>query len=258
MNRLLCGALLLAFFTLWLTMDSGLAQVSKFDQARAYVEKWVQTRQLIAKKKADWRVGQENIKQSIGLLKKEIALLDKEIAQTNDIDTEADLEKQRVNLSLEDLKKSNKVVSDALWNMERKVLGLISRFPEPLKDRTTAVRTRIPLKIEDLRNNSAAERMQNIVAILNEADRFNSAITMAVELRKTAEGNERQVQVIYLGLGQAYFVDQNNTIAGRGAPGSEGWMWSFNNGLAPKIRKIIGIYENGLPAEFVSIPVEIK
>ena len=258
MNRLLCGALLLAFFTLWLTMDSGLAQVSKFDQARAYVEKWVQTRQLISKKKADWRVGQENIKQSIGLLKKEIALLDKEIAQTNDIDTEADLEKQRVNLSLEDLKRSNKVVSDALWNMERKVLGLISRFPEPLKDRTTAVRTRIPLKIEDLRNNSAAERMQNIVAILNEADRFNSAITMAVELRKTAEGNERQVQVIYLGLGQAYFVDQNNTIAGRGVPGSEGWMWSFNNGLAPKIRKIIGIYENGLPAEFVSIPVEIK
>lgn len=258
MNRLLCGALLLAFFALWLPMDSGLAQVSKFDQARAYVEKWVQTRQLIAKKKADWRVGQENIKQSIGLLKKEIALLDKEIAQTNDIDTEADLEKQRVNLSLEDLKKSNKVVSDALWNMERKVLGLISRFPEPLKDRTTAVRTRIPLKIEDLRNNSAAERMQNIVAILNEADRFNTAITMAIELRKDAEGNERQVQVIYLGLGQAYFVDQNNTIAGRGVPGSEGWMWSFNNGLATKIRKIIGIYENGLPAEFVSIPVEIK
>ena len=258
MNRLLCGALLLAFFDLCLMMDSGLAQVSKFDQARAYVEKWVQTRQLIAKKKADWRVGQENIKQSIGLLKKEIALLDKEISQTNDIDTEADLEKQRVNLSLEDLKKSNKVVSDALWNMERKVLGLISRFPEPLKDRTTAVRARIPLKLEDLRNNSAAERMQNIVAILNEADRFNSAITMAIELRKDAEGNERQVQVIYLGLGQAYFVDQNNTIAGRGAPGTEGWMWSFNNGLASKIRKIIGIYENGLPAEFVSIPVEIK
>ena len=85
MNRLLCGTLLLAFFALWLPMDSGLAQVSKFDQARAYVEKWVQTRQLIAKKKADWRIGQENIKQSIGLLKKEIALLDKEISQTNDI-----------------------------------------------------------------------------------------------------------------------------------------------------------------------------
>lgn len=258
MNRLLCGALLLASFVLWLTIDSGLAQVSKFDQARAYVEKWVQTKQLIAKKRADWRVEQENIKQSIGLLKKEIDLLENEIEQTKDVDSEADIEKRRINLSLNDLKKSNKVVDDALWKMERQALVLISRFPESLKDRTTGVRTRIPLKQEDLRNYSVAERMQNIVAILNEADRFNSAITMVVELRKDSEGKERQVQVVYLGLGQAYFVDQNNGIAGTGVPGPEGWVWSFNNDLATKIRKVIDIYENGLPAEFVSIPVEIK
>ena len=258
MNRLLCGALLLACFFLWLTIDSGLAQESKFDKARAYVEKWVQTRQLIAKKSADWRVERENIQQSIGLLKKEIDLLENEIEQTKDIDSEADVQKRRINLSLEDLKKSNKVVNDALWKMERQVLILMSRFPESLKDRTTGVRTRIPLKQEDLRNYSAAERMQNIVAILNEADRFNSAITMAVELRKDSEGKERQVQVVYLGLGQAYFVDQNNVIAGTGVPDSDGWVWSFNNDLAAKIRKVIGIYENGLPAEFVSVPVEIK
>ena len=258
MNRLLCGALLLAYFVLWLTIDSGLAQESKFDKARAYVEKWVQTRQLIAKKSADWRVERGNIQQSIGLLKKEIDLLEKEIEQTKDIDSEADVQKRRINLSLEDLKKSNKVVNDALWKMERQVLILMSRFPESLKDRTTGVRTRIPLKQEDLRNYSAAERMQNIVAILNEADRFNSAITMAVELRKDSEGKERQVQVVYLGLGQAYFVDQNNVIAGTGVPDSDGWVWSFNNDLAAKIRKVIGIYENGLPADFVSVPVEIK
>ena len=258
MNRLLCGALLLAYFVLWLTIDSSLAQESKFDKARAYVEKWVKTRQLIAKKSADWRVERENIQQSIGLLKKEIDLLENEIEQTKDIDSEADVQKRRINLSLEDLKKSNKVVNDALWNMERQVLILMSRFPESLKDRTTGVRTRIPLKQEDLRNYSAAERMQNIVAILNEADRFNSAITMAVELRKDSEGKERQVQVVYLGLGQAYFVDQNNVIAGTGVPGSDRWVWSFNNDLAAKIRKVIGIYENGLPAEFVSVPVEIK
>ena len=100
--------------------------------------------------------------------------------------------------------------------------------------------------------------MQNIVAMLNEADRFNSAISMAIEFRKDAGGKERQVQVVYLGLGQAYFVDQNNTIAGTGLPGLEGWVWSLNNDLATKIRKVIDIYENRRPAEFVSVPVEIK
>ena len=67
--------------------------------------------------------------------------------------------------------------------------------------------------------------MQNVVAMLNEADRFNSAITLTVELRKDAEGKERQVQTIYLGLGQAYFADEKGTIAGTGVPGANGWAW---------------------------------
>ena len=53
-------------------------------------------------------------------------------------------------------------------------------------------------------------------------------------------------------------MDQNNTIAGTGLPGPEGWVWSLNNDLAPKIRKVIDIYESRRPAEFVSVPVEIK
>ena len=115
----------------------------------------------------------------------------KEIADAKQVDTESDAEKQRITLSLEDLKKSNKVVDDALWKMERQALALMTRFPEPLKDRTTGVRTRIPLEEKDLQGRSAAERMQNVVAMLNEAERFNSAITLTVEFRKDAEGKHK-------------------------------------------------------------------
>ena len=142
--------------------------------------------------------------------------------------------------------------------MERQALKLMARFPEPLKDRTTGVRTRIPLEKEDLQGRSAAERMQNVVAMLNEADRFNSAITLTVELRKDSEGKDRQVQTIYLGLGQAYFADEKGTIAGTGVPGANGWTWTANAALAEKIRKVIDIYENRRPAEFVPVPVSIK
>ena len=63
MNRLSFGALFSVSLALWLTTSSGLAQGSKFDETRAHIEKWVQTRQLIAKKNADWRVEQDNIRQ---------------------------------------------------------------------------------------------------------------------------------------------------------------------------------------------------
>jgi hypothetical protein len=258
MNRLTLGALLSALLAFWLTSGSVFAQGSKFEEARTHIEKWVQTRQLIARRDADWRVERQNIGQSVGLLQREIDLLKEAIDKSEQVDSEADAEKKRITLSLEDLKKANKVVDAALWGMERQALALMTSFPDPLKDRTSNVRSRIPLKKEDLRGRSAAERMQNVVAMLNEADRFNSAITLAIEVRKDAEGKDRQVQALYLGLGHAYYADQSGSFAGVGVPGAEGWTWTVNAELGSTIRKVIDIYENERKAEFIAIPVNIQ
>ena len=247
-----------ASLAFWLTSGSVFAQGSKFEEARTHIEKWVQTRQLIARRNADWRVERESIGQMIGLLQREIDLLKEAIDKSEQVDSEADAEKKRITLSLEDLKKANKVVDAVLWGMERQALALMARFPDPLKDRTSNVRSRIPLEKKDLRGRSAAERMQNVVAMLNEADRFNSAITLAIEVRKDAEGKDRQVQALYLGLGHAYYADQGGSFAGVGVPGAEGWTWTVDAGLGSTIRKVIDIYENERSAEFVPVPVNIQ
>ena len=241
-----------------LTSGSVFAQGSKFEEARTHIEKWVQTRQLIAKRNADWRVERESIGQTIGLLQREIDLLKEAIDKSEQVDSESDAEKKRITLSLEDLKKANNVVDAALWGMERQALALMVLFPDPLKDRTSNVRSRIPLEKKDLRGRSAAERMQNVVAMLNEADRFNSAITLAIEVRKDAEGKDRQVQALYLGLGHAYYSDQGGSFAGVGVPGETDWTWEEKPELGSTIRKVIDIYENERSAEFVPVPVNIK
>ena len=258
MNRLTFGALLSASLAFCLTSGSVFAQGSKFEEARTHIEKWVQTRQLIAKRNADWRVERESIGQTIGLLQREIDLLKEAIDKSEQVDSEAGAEKKRITLSLEDLKKANKVVDAALWGMERQALTLMALFPDPLKDRTSNVRSRIPLEKKDLRGRSAAERMQNVVAMLNEADRFNSAITLAIEVRKDAEGKDRQVQALYLGLGHAYYADQGGSFAGVGVPGETDWTWEEKPELGSTIRKVIDIYENERSAEFVPVPVNIK
>ena len=258
MNRVPFWALLSVSLASGLTAGSGFAQESKFDKARAHIEKWVETRQLIASRDADWRVERESIGQSIGLLQREIDLLKAEIDKSEQVDSEADAEKKRITLNLGELKKANQVVDAALWGMERQTLALIARFPEPLRDRISNVRSRIPLEKKDLRGRSAAERMQNVVAVLNEADRFNSAITLAIEVRKDPDGKDRQVQVLYLGVGQAYFADQGGTFAGTGVPAAKGWEWSANAALGKAIRKVIDIYENERGAEFVPVPVNIQ
>ena len=251
-------ALLSASLAFCLTSGSVFAQGSKFEEARTHIEKWVQTRQLIAKRNADWRVERESIGQTIGLLQREIDLLKEAIDKSEQVDSESDAEKKRITLSLEDLKKANNVVDAALWGMERQALALMALFPDPLKDRTSNVRSRIPLEKKDLRGRSAADRMQNVVAMLNEADRFNSAITLAIEVRKDAEGKDRQVQALYLGLGHAYYSDQGGSFAGVGVPGETDWTWEEKPELGSTIRKVIDIYENERSAEFVPVPVNIK
>ena len=258
MNRLMFEALLSASLAFCLTSGSVFAQGSKFEEARTHIEKWVQTRQLIAKRNADWRVERESIGQTIGLLQREIDLLKEAIDKSEQVDSESDAEKKRITLSLEDLKKANNVVDAALWGMERQALALMALFPDPLKDRTSNVRSRIPLEKKDLRGRSAAERMQNVVAMLNEADRFNSAITLAIEVRKDAEGKDRQVQALYLGLGHAYYSDQGGSFAGVGVPGETDWTWEEKPELGSTIRKVIDIYEHERSAEFVPVPVNIK
>ena len=140
-------ALLSASLAFCLTSGSVFAQGSKFVEARTHIEKWVQTRQLIARRDADWRVERESIGQTVGLLQREIDLLKEAIEKSEQVDSESDAEKKRITLSLEDLKKANKVVDAALWGMERQALALMALFPDPLKDRTSNVRSRIPLPI---------------------------------------------------------------------------------------------------------------
>jgi hypothetical protein len=102
------------------------------------------------------------------------------------------------------------------------------------------------------------ERMQNVVGILSEVDKFNGAISVVSEIRRNPAGAEVQVETLYIGLGHAFFVDKTGDYAGVGVPAADGWQWTPRSELAGRIQKTIAIYNNSLPAAFVSLPVAIQ
>jgi hypothetical protein len=105
---------------------------------------------------------------------------------------------------------------------------------------------------------SGLERLQNVVGIVNEVDKFNAAVTVVSEVQKNPSDAEVQVETMYVGLAQAYFVDKAGDYAGVGLPSGQGWQWMPKNELAGKIQKSIAMYKNAAPADFVSLPVQIK
>lgn len=242
---------------LWLCLVAPPAQAeTKFAETRTTLEKWVETRQIVAKERADWEVEKQALEQGIALLEKETKLLDEQIARAEATATQADRERQKLIEENEQLSAAAVAVRDVVEQLEKRTLELAKGFPPPLMERIEPLFKRIPRPPAGS-HLSLGERFQNVVGILGEVDKFNGSITVSSELRQMPGGDLVQVKTIYLGLGAGYYVDKTGQTAGFGVPGPEGWNWTAQNELAPQVARAIHVYENAAAAIFVNLPVAI-
>lgn len=230
---------------------------SALESTRSLLEKWVETRKSIAEIRSDWTVEKEVIKQSLGAFERELNTLGEQLDQ---VDTGSDQTAKELK-EVEDEKSALRLASDELKQsvakLEARVRGLAPGFPTPVIEKIEPLFNRIPEDPDDTKLGLSA-RLQNIVGILNELDKFNGGLTVVSELRKTESGAEVQTRVMYVGLGQAYFVDKTGEFCGYGLSSPQGWTWTPKPDLGPAILKAIGVYENSEPAVFVGLPVSVK
>jgi len=236
------------------------AAQSNFDVARATLEKWVETRQLISKEKADWEVEKEALTDSVNLLKNELATLEQNISKAEGDTTAADAEREKLLAENEALKNAAGTVSGLVANIEARVKKVLVLLPDDLKNRENMrlLANRIPARPSST-SLSLSERMQTIVVLLTEIEKFNGALNIIDETRKIPSGEMARVSTIYLGLGQGYYVDATRQYAGVLTPGPEGWVATDRNDLASLIGDVVDLYnKKKQPPQFVQIPVEIK
>lgn len=230
---------------------------TKFAEARTALDKWVETRQLISKEKSEWEMDKQTLEQQVNLLEKENQLLDEQIAKAEATTTQADKEKQKLIEDNEALSVASTAMSVTVAQLEKRLLEIVKAFPPPLMERIEPLYRRVPTKPENVRL-SVSERMQNVIGIISEVDKFNNAITVVSEVKKNGQGVDVQVKTIYLGLAAGYFADKAQSFAGVGTPGGDGWQWTPQNNSAASIGRAIHVYENAAAAVFVELPVTIK
>lgn len=224
--------------------------------SRANLEKWIETRQTLAKTRADWQSDREILDQSIALFERELKTVEDQLGRVSTNNAQIDRERLEAESQKAAANGELQRWREALPELERNLLTLVPALPPPLQDQLKLLLNRIPSGTES--KAGAAERMQTVVGILNEIDKFNNALSVFNEKRKDASGTEVAVEVVYIGLGAAYFVNQSNDFAGTGTSSDKGWDWKPAPDLAPAIREIIRIYRNDQPARFVSLPAQIR
>ena len=227
--------------------------------ARTTLREWVEARQIIAQEKTTWLEEEKTLQESIDFLKNEITALEQAIKDNReDVDTQDDT--QRVlREEITENEEAIAIIESAVPVFEKKLLELATIFPAVFVEKVSTQLRRIPDPDSDREIDATVEeRIQNVISILKNVEYFNNLVTLSSELRES-NNETKEVKTIYIGLGQAYFVDDGQTTAGYGYPViGKGWEWVEMNEIADAVHKAVLVVDNRLPAVFVNVPVAIQ
>jgi archaellum component FlaC len=247
--------LIFAFaFSAWNVSAFGEDSIQK---TRSVLDQWVETKQILSEEKSDWRLEQSILQDTQILLTKELDRMNAAIDDLEASATAADADRATLTEQKEKQTAAAAVVKSNIGALETKVKAIIKTLPDPLVDKIKPLIRRLPNDPENTKL-SLGERVQNVVGILSQADKFNSTITLSNESREIVEGKVVQVTTLYWGLAQAYFVDNAGSYAGVGKPGAEAWEWNEIEGIGPQIKELLDIYEGTQEIQFVEIPASIQ
>lgn len=252
-SRFLCLSALLLAPPSGLAAENALALAT----ARESVAQWVRTRQLISETRAAWESDKETLGQTKALFERELATVRGRLAGVSTNSTVANGERREAEAALKEhteALEAARVLAAELEVQARQVLPLL---PPPLLATVKPLTDRLPADSADTKA-GAGERLQTVVALLNEIDKFNNAVTVAPEKQPNAKGEMVAVDTLYLGLSGAWFVDAAGEVAGTGRPSPQGWQWTPRPEIAAQVRDAVAVYRSQKPAAFVALPASVQ
>lgn len=229
--------------------------VDPIDEIRTMHQEYVELRSQISKEKAQAAETEQFLRDRIALVEQQIQIAREaaeeskgETAKT--ADSIAKLEQEN-----ESLKAATASLEEIIWGLERDALAIRAWMPEKLKEQTSTLAIQIPATEEAAESLKLYGRFIQLVALLNQIDKFNTSIQLVPEERKDGTDGVA-VTAMYIGISAAYCANGAGTKAWVGTPSAEGYQWTpvSTEEEAAVILKAITIAEGKGTPEFVELP----
>jgi len=243
-----------------------------YEKTRETLQKWAETEKRIMEERRDWDEGKALLKGQIELVNGQITELEAKLADARKRKEEALKKKQEMAaekaLILEAATDVNKMadsleaavrsavamVPEAIAK-EKKLDILVAQLDASAKARAEALKEQAEGREKVI---PIASRYQAIVGLIDQVNQVYPLLHKAVETRKLPDGRETNVTVVYVGLGQAYFVNLAGDFAGTGRPGPNGWEWTTNNAIARDVDDVIEIVDKSGSPKVFALPATVK
>lgn len=242
------------------TAEEGTDVRALIESTRVSQEQWVELRKIITAEEVQLEESKQYLTDQIELVQQQIDAAREGIESTQSRITETVTKRQELEARNSELEAARASLVAAIDGLEERTLALRPRLPMPLQDDLDLIYQRFPLGDDKAKQATLSTRYGNVLAVLTISDKFNTSVHITSERRKTGEGDDEVLaSVLYLGVGQAFYVSPDAAYAGRGIPGDDGWEWTPMNELGPEIARAVAMFNGaGEPAAFVQLPTEIR
>lgn len=211
---------------------------------------WIDLERAIASRHSDWRTEKQALEAEIRLLEAELRRLDLAIE-------DARQSRDRRRAEADAITAANARTRNELAAFE----AAIPRFQETLRSflpqlpPETASTIRPLLKRSQRPGLSLPDRFNEIAAATLRIAEAAQGVRVTTGLREMPDGDIREVEILYLGLAAAWFVDSTATRAGTGSPGPEGWIWARDDSIAPAVARAVRIAREIDQPSVVELPL---
>lgn len=218
---------------------------------KAELQEWVIVKQAISKERSDWEAEKEMLSDLNSIREKEITQLNEFIEAAGERITEVDEKRSGFSDEENSLKDWRRQLESRVTALEKQIRPLLTRLPPPLREKVAeaVLRLETPDASPPLQN-----RTRDVLLVLQATLEFQNSLTLDGDVREI-EGERREIDILYLGLTQAWYADKTGSFGGLGRVTETGWEWIEENRLAPRIRKVIEMQQRSLPPGFVELPV---
>ncbi len=224
---------------------------SEPDVAVEKVRRWVAAREMLNRERSAWETDREMLRDLIRMREREVGELDEVIALASKRVDEV----EETTRNLEEEQKNRAAwrdqFEDRVQSIEDALIEALPTFPRPLRDDVSDA----ILRLEDRDDGADVQsRFRDVLQILNQWMAFRAEIHHRAETREIG-GKNLEVDVLYLGTAQAWYVDRSGSRAGVGWPTDEGWVWRENDAIASEVRRGLAIHGKEAVPGFVRLPL---
>ena len=218
-------------------------------QLRETISKIVDVQTTESQERLDWKARKDEFAALLDLHSRELKLLDEELSQAGQSAPGHVESAEEIKAEIAALKQARSLTTEAVSRNLPLIKSLAKRFPQPLvKEAEVELATLSAWKPTD----EPRDALRSILALITKAEQFNRRFTRTTEIR---EG--REVEVLYLGLAQAFYMDRKDQ-AGIGQPGADGWVWKAKPEIRPDLTAALESLDKKRPPTMVTLPLEIR